>query len=329
MTQPQQSQPQPLQDLALWLAFQHQMDQEALAAQTAAGLGILFPILKFADLNGSTPPWLHAAMLELEKQFTKSVTLGTRFVQHSLWAIDPTAGQIPTPYIPFPADSVRASMTVTGPAAIKHATRVLALNNEEMTAGIERQTMANAKTTSTGAGVKEATEGGREAVRQSTQLAEVVPESELSSRRERRVIGYARFTDSNPCYFCAMLASRGAVYKQDSFIEVSKHFGNNIAAVHDHCKCSLRPVFRTEDSMDERAKYFKAQWDKLTANSSGKDAVKAFRRGYVPPPPYEDAPVVDLGNVRANRERLINLGFGEDSPQVQFYDDTIAKLNAS
>jgi hypothetical protein len=329
VTQPQQSQPQPLQDLALWLAYQHQFDQESLAAQTSAGLGILFPILKFADLDASASPWLHAVMLELEKQFSKSVALGSQLVQHSLWAVSPTSGEILTPHIPFPADSVRASMTTTGPAAIKRATRVLALDDQSLTAGIEKQVMDNAKTTTTGAGVKEATEGGREAVRQSTQLAEVVPESEFAARREQRVIGYARFTDSNPCYFCAMLASRGAVYKEDSFLEVSKHYGNNIAAVHDHCKCSLRPVFRKADSMDERANYFKAQWDKLTAHDSGKDAVKAFRRGYVPPPPYGDAPVVDLGNVRANRERLVDLGFGEDSPQVKFYDDVIAKLNAS
>jgi hypothetical protein len=268
-------------------------------------------------------------MLELEKQYAKSVNLGTQLTQHSLWAIDPTAGVIHAPPIPFPVQQVRASMTTTGPNAIKHSTRVLTLDDQSLTAGIEKQVMDNAKTNTTGTGVKIATEGGRDAVQQQVQMADVVPELELSRRRHQKVIGYARFTDGNPCYFCAMLASRGAVYSANSFREISKHFGDNIAAVHDHCKCSLRPVFRTEDSMDERAKYFRAQWDKLTANESGKDAMKAFRRGYVPPPPYEDAPVVDLGNVRRNRERLINLGFEENSPQVQFYDQVITKLNAS
>lgn len=326
MTAPQQQQPQPLQDLALWLAFQHQAQQESLAAQAAVGLGILFPILKFADLSNSTQPWLHATLLELEKQFAKSVNLGTQFTQHSLWAIDPTAGEIHAPQIPFPVQQARASMNATGPSAIKHSTRVLVLDDQSLTAGIEKQVMDNAKTNTTGTGIKIATEGGRDAVQQQVQMADVVPETELNKRRHQKVIGYARFTDSDPCYFCAVLASRGAVYSANSFREISKAYGDNIAAVHDHCKCSLRPVFRTADSMDDRAHYFKAQWDKLTANDSGKDAMKAFRRGYVPPPPYEDAPVVDLGNVRANRERLITLGFEESSPQVQFYDDMIGKL---
>lgn len=326
MTQPQQNQPQPLQDLALWLAFQHQVDQEAVAAQTTAGLNILFPILKFADLANSTQPWLHATSLELEKQYQKSASLGMQFVQNTLWAVDATAGQIHQLPIPFPVQQVRTSMQVTGPVALKAATRVLALDNQSLTEGLAKQAMANAEHGSTGAGVKQATQGGRDAVIQSTRLADVVPESEMSKRRGQRVIGYARFTDSDPCYFCAMLASRGAVYQENSFQETSKAFGNNIAAVHDHCKCSLRPVFRTADSMDDRAGYFKGQWDKLTANSNGSAAVKDFRRGYVPPPPYENAPAVDLGAVRANRDRLIDLGFAENSPQVQFYDDVIGKL---
>lgn len=329
MTQPQQSQPQPLQDLALWLAWQHQQDQESLAAQTAAGLGILFPILKFADLSNSTQPWLHATLLELEKQFAKSVNLGTQFTQHSLWAIDPTAGEIHAPQILFPVQQARVSMNATGPSAIKHSTRVLALDDQSMTAGIEKQVMENAKTNTTGTGIKIATEGGRDAVQQQVQMADLVPETELNKRRHQKVIGYARFTDSDPCYYCAMLAARGTYYlSSTAFEESSKKFeaNGNIAAVHDHCKCSLRPVFRTEDEWDDRAEYFKQQWKDLTKNKGGKDAMKAFRRGYVPPPPYEDAPVVDLGKVRTNRERLITLGFEESSPQVQFYDDMIGKL---
>lgn len=327
MTQPQSKQPQALPELAAFLAIQHQADQESLATQTAAGLSILWPILKFSDLASSTQPWLHATTLEIEKGYQKSVSLGMQFAQDTLWATDPTAGMIHTLPIQFPVQKVQASMQVTGPVAIKHATKVLALDDQSFTDAVERKVMGNAKEGSTGTGVKLATQGGRDAVVQSTKLADVVPESELVKRRQSNVIGYARFTNSEkPCYFCATLASRGAVYKENAFIETSKHFGDNIAAVHDHCMCSLRPVFRTEDSMDDRANFFKGQWDKLTANYSGKAAMNAFRRGYVPPPPYESSPAVDLGSVRANRGRLVDLGFAADSPQVRFYDDVIEKL---
>lgn len=325
MTASQQN-PQALPDLAAWLAVQHQMDQEAIAAQTASGLAVLFPILKFADLNNSAQPWLHAVLLELEKQFNKSVTLGTQFVQQSLWAIDPTAGALVAPNIPFNADSVRASMITTGPAAIKRSTRVLALADQSFTAGIEKQVMGTAKTTTTGSGVKEAMQGGRDAVVDTTKMATVVPETEMTTRRNKKAIGYARFTDSDPCYFCAMLASRGAVYFDNAF-NGSHFLGNNIAAVHDHCKCQMRPVFRTEDSKDDRAQYFTQQWEDLTSGRGGKDAIKAFRRGYVPPPPYETSPDVDLDGVQSNRDKLSDL-LGEDSPQVKFYDDALSRLAA-
>lgn len=328
MTAPQQpsQHPQALPELATWLAIQHQQDQESLAAQTAAGLSILWPILKFADLATSTQPWLHATTLEVEKQYQKSVDLGMQLVQHTLWATDPTAGLIHPLPIPFPVQKVQTSLQVTGPSAIRGATKVIALGDQSLTDGVERQVMANAKHGSTGAGVKQATQGGRDAVVQSVQLADVVPESALVVKRQRNTIGYARFTDSNPCAFCSMLASRGAVYHENAFQESSKAFGNNIAAVHDHCKCSLRPVFRTADSMDDRAKLFRAQWDKLTNGLSGRQAMNAFRKGYVPPPPYESSPAVDLGSVRANRAKLVDLGFAEDSPNVKFYDEVIGKL---
>lgn len=328
MTTPQQpnQHPQALPELATYLAIQHQADQEAVAAQTAAGLSILWPILKFSDLATSTQPWLHATTLEIEKGYQASVSLGMQFAQQTLWAIDPTAGPIHPLPIPFPVQKVQTSMQVTGPGAIKGATRVIALGDQSLTDGVERQVMGNAKDGSTGAGVKQATQGGRDAVIQSTQLADVVPESTLVQKRHSNTIGYARFTDSNPCFFCGMLASRGAVYKENSFQESSKAFGNNIAAVHDHCKCSLRPVFRTQDSMDDRADFFKGQWDKLTNGLSGRQAMNSFRKGYVAPPPYESSPTVDLGAVRANRDRLVDLGFADDSPQVQFYNDMIDKL---
>ncbi len=39
-----------------------------------------------------------------------------------------------------------------------------------------------------------------------------------ASRQDRRVVGRARITDGNPCAFCAMLASRGAIYTSQSTV---------------------------------------------------------------------------------------------------------------
>jgi hypothetical protein len=325
-----------LPDLSAYLAHEHQQAQESLAGQAALGLGVLWPALQFSNLAATAPAWLHAATLEVEKAFNKSAGLGVRFVQESLWAVDPTAGVIPAVPVMFPVERVQTGLRVTGPVAVKAATSALHLGDQRLTEGVERQVMAESRLGSTGAGVKFATEGGREGVRQQVQLADVVPQEEFARRRRsERVLGYARFTDSDPCYFCAILAARGAVYAENAFRDSSGGFigtdgvlGSNVDSVHDHCRCSLRPVFRKSDFRDERAKFFEAQWQKFSKGFSGRDAVNAFRRKYTPPPPYGDAPVVDLGGVRANRQRLIDLGFAQDSPQVRFFDRIISDLSA-
>lgn len=45
--------------------------------------------------------------------------------------------------------------------------------------------------------------------------------------------GYQRVTSGNACGFCEMLADRGAVYGAES----------GDFAAHDHCSCSIEPVF--------------------------------------------------------------------------------------
>lgn len=45
--------------------------------------------------------------------------------------------------------------------------------------------------------------------------------------------GYRRITSGNPCSFCSLIASRGAVFKEET-----SHF-----QAHDHCACSAEPEF--------------------------------------------------------------------------------------
>ncbi|MFA7297326.1 MAG: hypothetical protein WC211_09125 [Dehalococcoidia bacterium] len=74
-----------------------------------------------------------------------------------------------------------------------------------------------------GAVTRQVFDGGRE-----TLLASV--------RSDRRARGWARVTSGDPCGFCAMLGSRGAVYTATS--------GGFQA--HDHCSCSLEPNYRRD-----------------------------------------------------------------------------------
>lgn len=53
-------------------------------------------------------------------------------------------------------------------------------------------------------------------------------------RRDPKAVGWARVTEASPCSFCAMLATRGAVYKSQRTADFKSH---------DHCRCQATPTF--------------------------------------------------------------------------------------
>lgn len=62
--------------------------------------------------------------------------------------------------------------------------------------------------------------------------------------------GYVRITRPACCHFCAMLASRGPVFKEDSFAESNRKYKDDprdiehgTAKVHDLCGCQVRAVY--------------------------------------------------------------------------------------
>lgn len=65
--------------------------------------------------------------------------------------------------------------------------------------------------------------------------------------------GWARVSDASPCYFCAMLVSRGPVYSG-----VTAKF-----RAHDGCGCSARPVMKGDSSggWSEDARELRKLWD--------------------------------------------------------------------
>ncbi len=90
-------------------------------------------------------------------------------------------------------------------------------------------------------------------------------------------LGWARVTDSNPCAFCAMLASRGPVYKT----EQSASF-----RAHDHCSCTVEPFYRGSD-WPGRAREFRDLYNQAVRDASAageldkgtsNDLLNAFRR---------------------------------------------------
>lgn len=94
---------------------------------------------------------------------------------------------------------------------------------------------------------------------------------EYAQGSDSRVLMYARCTSSNPCAFCAMLASRGFVY-------VSEGAAAGVKSYHDNCHCF--PISRWSDSSELPVlnKFFQDNWGRVTGGFSGNDKLNAWRR---------------------------------------------------
>jgi len=103
-----------------------------------------------------------------------------------------------------------------------------------------------------------------------------------NSERDRVCLGYVRVTRANPCFFCAMLASRGLQYRaytEGAFDASDARFtGDGNAKVHDKCGCCLKAVYADNDPLVEKTEEFADLWARWGAG--GGDATLRFRRGY-------------------------------------------------
>ncbi|MEU7636555.1 hypothetical protein AB0C11_10740 [Streptomyces sp. NPDC039016] len=138
--------------------------------------------------------------------------------------------------------------------------------------------------TSAGAADREALRAGRDLI-------------DRASNPDRRAIGWARVTDGNPCAFCAMLASRGAIYSSQATAAgggrrkprgsadgraranrrppVSRE---DLTRYHNGCHCQTVPVFSRNDFMTPDARRFDREWREVTRGKAGAEARAAWRR---------------------------------------------------
>lgn len=98
------------------------------------------------------------------------------------------------------------------------------------------------------------------------------------AQRDRRVIGYIRLSRTGtPCGWCAMLISRGPVYKSETSAEYSD--GDKY---HDNCHCYAEPVYSRaqwrNSPLYELNRRYQELWPQVTKGLSGKAAVSAWRR---------------------------------------------------
>lgn len=96
-------------------------------------------------------------------------------------------------------------------------------------------------------------------------------------------VGYFRVTDGDPCAFCALLASRGIVYKRESFRASNERFtGSGADKVHNLCGCTLAPAFNRKQALPSISSVASDVYEQSpdVAGADGKDKLAAFRKAW-------------------------------------------------
>lgn len=164
-----------------------------------------------------------------------------------------------------------ASLTGTGPGRVLSASRGQRLDDPDFLAELN-DVMNGAGTISAGAADREALRGGRDLINE-------------TAKKDKVAVGWARVTDGDPCPFCAMLASRGAIYRSAASAgikglddgELPPVHRDDLEKYHNNCHCQTVPVFSRNDFMTPEAKEYSRQWREVTRGKAGNEALTAWR----------------------------------------------------
>jgi hypothetical protein len=165
--------------------------------------------------------------------------------------------------------ALETSLRVTGEVSLKKKIAVLPLNDgiPKLTQQLlVKQAIQDTSVDISGAATRHVMNGGRD------ELQNLVAD-------DREALGYIRVTDGDPCYFCAMLASRGPVYDDLSFDESDPRFiGAGQHKVHDHCGCSTEPVFSRKTQWPGKARAAETAWIDLSHDLGHVPTINEFRQ---------------------------------------------------
>lgn len=165
--------------------------------------------------------------------------------------------------------ALETSLRVTGEVGLKKRIAGLPLNDgvpaftQQM---LIKQAIEDTSVDISGAATRHVTNGGRD------ELQGMVAE-------DREALGYIRVTDGDPCYFCAMLASRGPVYDDQSFDQADPRFiGAGEHKVHDHCGCGVEPVYSRKTKWPGKARAAETAWIDLSKELGRVPTINDFRQ---------------------------------------------------
>lgn len=228
------------------LAEAYRIEQARLSAEVTRDVLALW-LASYEPGNSSVWRALVAALAALVGRFrNQSSRSAVRYYMESRGLARASGLYVPRPASEPPRELIEATAQITGARAYGRS-RTANLANT--------RAMQNSGTQLAGAMARITLDAGRQTVLDAVE-------------EDREAIGWTRITDANPCAFCAMLASRGPVFSEDTAA----------FQAHAHCACIAAPVYHRDEAWLGHSKDLYEQWQRETAGQSGPDAIKAWRR---------------------------------------------------
>lgn len=201
-------------------------------------------ILDPTNIDAGLDAWLTSALSAIQEYRLASARLAGSYVT-AFSAAEGGAAFSPRVAGFVNPEQVITSLTITGPVRFKAG----------VAAGkTTARAMRDARTSSAAAAMRHAMDGGRETVLNGVE-------------GDPNAIGWARAASGGACAFCALLASRGPVYSEDT-----GRFRS-----HDGCNCSLEPVYERlgRDAWPPGSAEYRELYDETAKGT--KDPAAAFR----------------------------------------------------
>jgi hypothetical protein len=232
------------------LTESHRLAQARIGARTATQLLASWQILDLVDLDRTTERWLRVVLPIVTVNRRESARLAATYLQtFRTLETGSLAGFAAVLADEIDRAAVSTSLVVTGPVYVKAAmTRGLTLEEASVTARVAAARAA----------LRHSLGGSRDTIIRSISA-------------DRQALGWARATSADPCHFCAMLASRGPVYRSEADAAFEPH---------DGCHCQPEAVYNADAAWPPGSDQYRELWDSATEGLSGQDAIRAFRRAF-------------------------------------------------
>lgn len=235
------------------LTDQHRQAQVAVRASALRDFLLLWPLWQGDDKSFNALVIASVVLVRAYRQM--SATLAAAYFDAFRKAEDPGGFASPILAGPMDAELVTSSLHVTGRVMTDKALRAGKSPQEARKTALVR---------TSGAVTRHVLQGGRDTLVQSV-------------GEDPRAQKWARVTTGTPCAFCAMIASRGAVFLGEDTAEFQ---------AHDHCSCTVEPHYEGSamhpDSKRWRDLYNQAQREARATGDlkrgTSNDPLNAFRR---------------------------------------------------